>query len=634
MVLLMREVPAGDASGNVIEVKYLSTGKTVTIQNGAANGPCFSPDGRKIAFFNRTLRDGKSKRHRLYTVNIDGSDRRRLHDEYLYTIHNGAQWSTDGYIYWTGWGCVSGGDGGLIAKAPKDGGSPVLAHDIIGGVSTPTGTTVDGGTGSFQMSLDGLRTTVTAQHREPDGSKAGWAQLCTRMDTHEEFSPWRPCQGGISPDGQILSVSFAGHRAYRFTRWPNPYVEYGTDGEWGNTYDGCPGHYDNMCPDYDTVIHLGADLKEMFQLEGGMGPEISSPRFSNSDNDIFIFGTSEKLRDERAGGAWLFELSTGEYTKVAPLDTDILDYYRTEITLSTPVVLAPQFTLFYVDTNGTLPGAKTVTLSSTTDMSGEPAVSGIPDWLNVDITRVSAREYTLACTVVGTAIPDSGWFEDSISVTPNGSNESLQMLVTLYVEVHPDLPITIANPLAGQMCRVGDTLRVEYSADSILIPGTLISLSVDAGDSWIQMHDDASWETGSNKVLEYVIPSTIDGRSLVSDQCLVLISRYPDGNETYSGVFSITESTGTYQNKRRESASARCALRVALKRSASAAVLTVTSPTSGTARLIDLQGRTAHAFRLVEGAQGIRLPSLKAGRYLLEISYASGARKTVVVDAF
>lgn len=635
MVLLYQDVPGGKFGGGKIMVKYLSTGKVVTIQNGGAAHAVFSDDGRRIAFGYTGLKSGgRYTRCEKATINVDGSDRR-----FVYAFGYGGanafrhEWCSNGYLYLP----MTVDDTSRIVRIPENGGDIEVVHTFGEGVYSPEDSSwVAPGGGSFHMSRDGRRYAATSRRTEADGSYGGYAQFAVDLETHEEFSPWRPCQGSISGDGQILSVSSHAHRAYRFARWPVPYQEFGTNGEWGNTYAGCEaGPYDELevCPSYDTVVHTGFDLRDMFDM-GENIPEQQEPQFSNCTNDIFMFGISEKITDERVGGAWLYQFSTHEYTKVAPIHTQITGYCPTEHTFSTPYVLAPGYTLFYVDTTGALPGAKPVTLSSAEDMPGAPTLSNVPAWLNVEVSRVSAREYTLACTVVGNPRPDVGTYPDTMYVTPGGSTEPLQMLVTLLVDEHPELPIMIATPRDGQVYRVGDTLRVEYSADSTLMSGTRISLSVDAGDTWVQMHSDAAWETGSNQELKYAIPSSVEGRSLVSEQCLVMISGYPDGYETYSGVFSIVGSATSSTHERREPTSAQHALRVALKRSASVPVLTVTSPTSGVARLIDLRGRTVRSFTLAEGAQGVGLPSLQAGRYLLEISLATGIWRTVVVDAF
>ncbi len=632
MVLLMREVPSGTVTGSTVELHYLSSGKSVLLENGSANGAAFSPDGRKVAYFHCVEDRWGSRKKELYTVNIDGTGRTKLHTGVINNTSNYAQWCTDGYIYWSMWD-----SGDKIMRCPENGGEVTVAHDMVGMVDAPIGGKVDEGTGSFQMCADGTKSVSTTQYYDAEGNKSGWAQLAIKLDTHEEFTPWRPCHGAISPNGQVISVSDHGHKVYRFAKWPNPYVVYGPDGAWGNTYDGCSAgrlEYENeVCPDYDTVIWIGYHLRDSFEMEDLVG--VVNPRFSNSDNDIFVF-SSTNPGDERSGGAWIYEFPNKGYTKVGPLGTWVWDYYRTEITPDRDYSLAPCFTVFYIDSTGTLPPTKTVTLSSAQDMPGAPTISGAPDWLIVNPIRVSAREYSLECTILAAALPDTGTYPDTVEVTPAGSAQPLTFIPTLVVESHPDMPIVISNPVAGQTYRIGDTLRVEYSADSILIPGTLISLSVDAGDTWWQMHDDASYETGANQVLEYVIPDVVGGsHNTISDQCLVMISNYPEGHETFSGVFSITDSTSTISGQGHDQPPiAHRVLRVNAKRSASSTLLDIASPEAGVARLLNVQGRTARSFKLARGLQTVGLSSLQAGRYLLEISYAGGVRKTIVVDAF
>jgi len=117
MVILGHDAPAGQLSASTIEVKYLSTGKTIVIENGAACNPVFSPDGRKIAFFHRTLTANlKWTKHYLYTVNVDGSDRKKIT---TYGDNSRApEWCTDGYIYF----CTRFDGAWRIARVPETGG--------------------------------------------------------------------------------------------------------------------------------------------------------------------------------------------------------------------------------------------------------------------------------------------------------------------------------------------------------------------------------------------------------------------------------------------------------------------------------------------------------------------------------
>jgi len=643
MVLLFHQVPEGYRQGGVIELKYLSTGRTIVLQNGSSAHAHFSPDGRGIGFTDLTL----SSNHRwirstFTTMNLDGTDKNALHEE---NNSNGVPcfWASDGNVYVLHF--QGNGRPYQLYAIPENGGDAVVAHTFSSAVPTPRpeNDSVAFGPGMFSMSLDGQKLVCTGQHYQADGTKSGWSQFATDLSIPRDFSPWSPCQGSISPDGERLSVANGGHRSYRIARWPvtPPFETFGPDGAWGNTWSGCrygPSdnpYSDGLCPGYDTVLNIGDDLKRMYNLD--QSPELSgsrsTPAWSRTDTNIFMFCLDPKYANyEEAGGAWLIDLAASEYTKVAPNGYIPLDYCRTEYTPpSKPFLLTPEYTLFYLDSSGTSAGTKSVTLSSAEDMSSAPTLSGVPDWLRVTPVRVSAREYTLECTLVTAGLPDTaGNYPDTLQVTPGGSVEPLSMRVALYLEDQPERTITITNPGAGQQYHIGDTLRVEYSADSTVIAGTLISLSTDAGDTWTQMHDDASWETGSNKVLEYVIPSSIDGQSPVSTQCLVVISNYPSGYETYSGVFSIVAATQAHS---RPPIATHATLRASVKHSASVTILTITSSGEGTARLIDLHGRTVRSFELSGGTKHVRVPSLRAGRYLLETTYTSGARATIAVNA-
>lgn len=641
MVLIERKVSSGGKlEGFSFELKYLSSGKTTMLESAPSKSVQFSLDGQKVVFFHRRLDSNGRPLQELYTMNIDGTGRTKILNSILNKNDSGLRWATDGYIYWAS---PNVGTYRIVrCPATGDASNYEIVHTLSDRVNTPIGTTVEAATGSFQLSRDGTRATMTAPHKNSGGGKAGWAQFNVDLATGKDFSAVKPCQGGISPSGELLSVSQAGHRQYRIIRWPNTFVDYGSD---GNTYSGCAvtgGQYNKpygLCPDYEMVINAGPDLNAMFNIGDSWSdnPEISDPRFSSSSDDVFIFSTS-KPANEQSGGSWLYQLSTGEYTKVAPIGTDIADYFPQEITLTSDYKITPAFLQITVNTAADAPVPEELSLTSQNDMAGEPAMSGVPSWMTVTTTRVSSREYSLTCAANMDALPGDGTYEATLTVTPDGSSQALSVSASLVVESALYSPITIANPKEGQVYHVGDTLRVEFSADPTVITGTLISISVDGGKSWWPITAEDSYETGLDQVLEYTIPAELSNplgtpQSAVSDQCIVMVSNYPEGYETQTGMFSIAANESLAGRRGRPSPLKQ--LRVSVSKVSGKTTLTITAPSHGTARLVNVHGRTVERFYFGEGRRRhVELGSLKPGRYVLSAEYGSGKRETRAIQAY
>ncbi|MBD3240464.1 MAG: hypothetical protein GF331_07750 [Chitinivibrionales bacterium] len=626
MVLLHTRDDAGYGDDGRLEVLYLSTDRIVVIQDGGVRDAVFSPDGSKIAYFSSI--DGAGGQE-LYSVNVDGTDKARIYDG---TFEGGArapQWCSDGWIYYN-----EAGDP-WINRIPAAGGSPETIHHSAPTITANNGGTVDGGLGGLHMSLDGTRSTSTAlgQFTARDGRQySSYAQKNIDLTTGDEYSWVAPCQGSLSPDGTRISVSTYGHRVYRIVDWGIPYIDYGPN--VGDTYFGCEAEgteYDRggssafTCPDYHPSLLLGLDLHEMFSLPNTWEsiPEIGGPRFSNTDEDIFLFWTESPV-NETSAGAWLRVVSTGEYIKLGPMPTHPLDYVRAETVAGTQVfTLTPTSTVFNVQPGSPLPAAKTVTFGAQTDLSAAPAISGVPGWLRVDAAPSGARAYELSNSLVETNLPGEGTHTAAITVTPAQSTTGLTYEVSLIVDAVVE-PIVIHSPTGGEGYTVGDTLRVRYSADAQLMSGTIVSLSINEGETFRLLHSDASYAAGDNVELEYVLRAedlASDPRGS-SDKCMVRVSAYPSGYDTYSALFSIAALSNA------AAADATLALprafTASVVRTVSGAELNVTAPSIGTVRVIDMRGRATPAFAVTRGEHGIDLGTLDSGRYLVAFRNRGG----------
>ncbi|MBD3239379.1 MAG: hypothetical protein GF331_02250, partial [Chitinivibrionales bacterium] len=106
-------------------------------------------------------------------------------------------------------------------------------------------------------------------------------------------------------------------------------------------------------------------------------------------------------------------------------------------------------------------------------------------------------------------------------------------------------PVTVVSPNGGETHSVGETLTITWEWDTSITGGVAAWISVDEGETWsiltgdgsIPSHD-AGTNTGS---FEWVIPETFDGRSMVSDLCMVRVWEYTQNElvDISDGVFSI-----------------------------------------------------------------------------------------------
>lgn len=602
MALIVKE---GD-----LVLRYLSTGEANTLASGQVFHATFSPDGKQIAYITRK---DEVRNSDFYTVNIDGSGNRMLDDNIGWGGAESPQWCTDGYIY----------TDGFRRYDPQSGASENTVNTAVNVVG-PTGDTLETGNNNndMQMSRDGTRAITTSRL-----TTGGYGQRMIDMVTHEQFFRFRPCQGGLSPSGRLASVSNCTHRCFRIIPWDVPYEEY-ADGT--NSYTGCPGDmYNEICPAYDTVLFLGADVQAMYSLAGT--PEVGHPRFSDHEEDIFLFSIPDAAG--AAKGCYAYDRQTMEYTQ---FESGVLAYcwgfIREEIRMATPVAytLLPTSLSFSAQPGAPLPSSQTLTLSSRDPMSGDPSVTGVPTWLEVETIGDDQQTYRLVASVVGTALPAEGSYSATLTITPQGSSSPMNVAVGLVVGPPAAGPIVIHRPLGSDVFEVGDTMVVEYSADQAEISGVVIALSLDEGESYTLLNEGSQAPTGSNQLFTFVVPDQllVDGvpTGTISDGVALRLSNYPSGSETYVNSLSFVERTtitiaaGTGYTPRQ------------LRATAQQAYLRIESPTTGRGSLYDIRGRVVQSLDIARGthSQAVRVPA--AGLMLLRVTGDNARHTTTYVN--
>lgn len=610
MVLLM--------TGGKLEVKYLSTGESVVLDDGLATNGSFSPDGRKVAY--------NTEGGPINIVNIDGTGRVIAEAG----INSRPTWCSDGYIY--------GRSLGGIARMREDGTNRESVYILQAGTTSPNGGTVNPSIGDPSFSLDGTKVVGTVGY-----SEGGYAMIAIDLTTDSQFTPVQPCQGAISSSGNLLSVSTAGgHHRYRIFPWDREYENYGADS--GDTWEGCHLPDDNfLCPSGHALFSIRDYFWENTDLPTDV--RVSSdaaPQWSNSEEYVMMFTPEGSGITDSVAGTWLVEIpeertiliGAEAYTKVGPKGTHCIGYYAEEIRLSAvDFAVVPSVLAFTADNLPQLPAAKTVTLSSTTAMSSAPTISGQPVWLQVTPTLDGPNTVTIENALVGAALPAEGQYTATVSVLADGAGEAVTYDVTLNVGPPPPGPFTIHNPSGGETYYVGDTLVVRYTADTLQLLGTVLSISVNAGEDYAPMHSDDALPLGDNLEYEYVIPADLFGPTDdVFTECMIRVTDYPNGSDVFSQMFTIAkESSGTRRQSLAQ-ATGTLKLQVAMGRGAHGSFLKLFAPASGVARLFGVNGRVLHTFQLTGSVQTIDLGCLPAGRYMLQAEYDGGLQELAGVQ--
>ncbi|MBD3240768.1 MAG: hypothetical protein GF331_09305 [Chitinivibrionales bacterium] len=606
-----------------LELYYLSTGKRVTLVDGWVRFAKFSPDGTRIAL----VKDTPTRIKRGHTMNLDGSNLRELGFS-----TNDIHWRSNGYIYWTNQG---------IKRIPENGGQIehvyVFNRDSVIYSAVP-GVGVANAMADISLSADGTRAAGTAG-LVTNGSPGGYGMLVWDLANQEAFNPAVPCQGGISASGNRLHVGNPGHRVYRVFAYGQDYEEFGD----GDTYHACgPGR---KCPTDIGVIDFSEYLKDRFNTDNLGDIDCRTPRWVQCDEDIVISGVVEgdsPLPDE-AFGSYIVEFAPGdwtacEFTQVSSEERIIQDYFCTEIELSDgPFSLTPLSITFSIEEGTTdLPASRISTLTASGTFTGTPSVAGQPSWLSVTVSQVTSAKCELENALTGSSLPGEGLDSATIIVTPQPGASPLTYKVYLDVGPAPLPSISCLSPTEGQELWTGDTLRVRYTTNDDDLLGVVVYLSMDEGETFLKLNSDEAAPTGTDMVLEYVLPHSLfpAGSSQDhNDRCYLMLTDYPTGHESYSPTFTIRKSavSGTGRTLRSPGLQ-RPAFVVRTVRGIPHVSTSFASHV--TMRLFDIYGRVVREISVPEGERSFALTGITCGNYVLRARYPDGSTETLALAVY
>ncbi len=597
MVLLKREQP-GENGGQLV-LKYVSDGREVVLEDCCVRGAKFSPDGKQLAIWYWPRNN--------YVINIDGSGRT--------SFGSGAhvcQWCANGYIYSKGGRRADDDPQGVSMSAH----SP--HHDNMG----PHGQVYKVRYSKVEWSMDGTKGVYTTLCR-CEGS--GWGQAVFLADEDKEYALTSPCVGSISPHGDLLGKAYQAHHGYAV--YPFRFVYRYTSDTDNTFYVGPPSDVFS-----DTLLLPTS--------------ESTGDVAWSKDPDVVTYTTSNPDQ------VWMYRWSTHEKTLVG--DGFSQDYYPRELTMAdtslylTPLALdfevvtgeaeTPKPAMVYVKGSHTLP---------------VPTITGAPGWLNVTAEKFDDDNVYITNALNVGALPTSpGTYEATLTVSFDGfrqANYTTPHQYTVRLNVFSEPALSFTATLQSRY-DTGDSIEIGYTADCERAGDKVnIAISIDSGVNWAFV--DPSFlgkNCGENLVFSYTIPDSAlfyykddpdddtpgNKKAVEGNQCLIRLRAYhPGGPEVYSGLFGINDNV-TASAADRATAVRTLPLHVALKGSRNQAVLSLRVPRSGTARVLDIQGRTVYRFAAEQGMQSVALPRLRAGCYLVEVNYAAGGPETAVVNLF
>lgn len=481
----------------------LSTGKRDTlVDENLVYGPCFSPDGRRIAY---TV----SGRY-IYVMNLDGTGRHKVanlkvdgypgREPYL-------TWCTDGYIYWAL--CTP-----KIYRVKADGAGWEVYYRTDTAYVQGSNEMVGRNVHNLHVSADGSRAVWTKPPPTKEGGN-GWSSSRIDFTTMEEVDFARGCQTVISPEGGLVTRCSSTHRYYHVI----PFDDNNPD-----TWGGCDGEEYQACPHFVRTVEIPDGAKAWLARWPRSASGYICHTLENGNDAVLYDYAADTFHDMGHGIFW--------------------DFFPTEIDVdSAPLPglsLSSAELLFTVSLSGEVsPSEKTVAVINNTGSAlGAVSVSGVPAWLKVS-TSGSGNEQSLANAIDTAALPEGVAHDATVTVTAPGVSDSATYTVLVNV-VDENSPITVFSPGAADVLRIGGEAVVVYTADCVEAPTVTIDLTTDNGKSWSRLHPDAGESCGENVHFTFVVPATTgEGQSTVSEQCRIKVAGYNVPGESQTGLFSI-----------------------------------------------------------------------------------------------
>lgn len=537
-------------------------------------GPCFSPDGTRIAFIRaERFTAGTLDRPAIYVMSNDGTGvvkltdfgwlRPTLYPQSLLT------WATDGYIYWSE-------DTTFAYRVAESGGEPEIVCEFHPSSDQPEDSLSQGNVYALSVSRDGTRAA---------SSSSGGGRLF-RYDLtgcNQVFQGTGGCRGVLAPEGDRvlhLAVGYptANQKAYIRPFGANdvlgyvsaPGVPAGYNPDTIVNVDFANHRFSSVTGDY-AVCTGGLDLdghSYLYEVTTNMYAEVGmqlqpwdfypgplpqpdrSPVLSLADNVVYVavsdttagpclklFATAP-LQDSltvslQPDSGWLTVthtqssdsidlchtanpdgLPTGgfvEYVTVGAQGAANTVVYRVVLNNSVPLVRPTALTARQVGTN-------TVLLAWE---GNEPGVDGyLLERRELQGTWQAAATVEPSQTQVRDSLPATGDYDYRVRAFTGADTSAWSETATVAVKDYPSIVIT--NPREGDSLTAGSDVRIRWQSVNIL--RVVVETSTNNGDDWLN-----AGSVGSTDSLFGNFPWTVPDDTTTSS-LLIRLSSY-DGHE-------------------------------------------------------------------------------------------------------
>jgi hypothetical protein len=350
-------------------------------------GPCFSPDGRQVAYTRYQLNTGAQDGAHILVADNDGNNITEMCQSFRGTYSNiYCSWAGNGYIYWSE-------DDDRVMRVNIQ----TKAREIVTNLAAFTGPK------PTENRIDNLKVSLDATHGAFMINGVGW---CIGLDfaTMVSHDYGSGCQGTVSPNGRFVTHSVFG-------------------GGWDY-------HQRGYIQDFAT----GAVADSFFAPGAVQGQSAPKPRFvdirfSHSADSVIVWRGEDALD----GSGYVHNLSSNETVLVG--NCQPVDFWCGALPFppaAAPRIALDSSALHFSSLNGSTPAAKVVHVSNSgigtlTNVSPQ----GNPAWLTV-VRAGSGNSQTLTNTVNPASLA-AGVYNATITVSGGGSTTSANYAVSFNV---------------------------------------------------------------------------------------------------------------------------------------------------------------------------------------------------------
>ncbi len=136
--------------------------------------------------------------------------------------------------------------------------------------------------------------------------------------------------------------------------------------------------------------------------------------------------------------------------------------------------------------------------------------------------------------------------QSTLRIVSENGGLNINWLSLELPEVDSTNAVLIGSPRGGEQFAVGDTIKVQWYADTLYAPGIVVQFSPDGGETWHMLTQETIANKTGQGVFSWVVPSFLREQSTVSTACLIRVEDYSAPfSDMPEGFFTITAAPTT-----------------------------------------------------------------------------------------